>query len=118
MDDIYTIYYNSFGIAFRWKRGTAKNFNKIQLVFRDTGLFLTPKELIHFSENIKKALKEPYNREEYGTQNLCKTMLLEAPNPQTCFVMSYNELKLMDDLVQGSCFELNLNKLLENLTIS
>lgn len=115
-NDIYKLYHNSLGVAFKWKRSTAKDLKKVQLVFRNTGLFLTPKELIQFSKNIKKTLKEPLCCEECGNQNCRKTMLLEAPNPQTSFVMSYDELKQIDDLVEGACFQLNLNKLLENLT--
>lgn len=42
-------------------------------------------------------------------------MLLEVPNAQTSFAMSYNELKKIDDLVNRTCFQLELNKLIENL---
>ncbi len=40
MEDINTICYNNFGIAFQWKRCETRDFNKIQLVFKNTGLFL------------------------------------------------------------------------------
>lgn len=49
MEDINTIYYNDLGIAFKWKRCAAKDFNKIQLVFKNTGLFLTPKRTYSIS---------------------------------------------------------------------
>lgn len=115
MDDIKIIYYNDFGIAFKWKRCAVKNTKKIQLVFRNTGLLLTPKELIQFSKNIKKSLNQSLKCNECSNQNSCKFMLLEVPNAQTSFAMSYNELKKIDDLVNGTCFQLELNKLIENL---
>ncbi|SIS88584.1 hypothetical protein SAMN05421766_104629 [Zobellia uliginosa] len=46
MDDITPIYHNPFGVAFQWKRNTIKDIRKIQIVFRDTGLLLTEKELV------------------------------------------------------------------------
>ncbi len=118
MEDIYTIYYNSFGIAFQWKRCAVKDLKKIQLVFRNTGLFLTQNELVQFSKNIKKSLNQSLKCEDCNNQNSCKSILLEAPNTQTSFAMSYNELKEINDLVNGTCFQLNLNKLLEKLIIS
>ena len=104
MEDINTIYYNSFGIAFKWKRCAIKDLKKIQLVFRNTGLFLTPNELIQFSKNIKKSLNQSLKCDECSNQNSCKSILLEAPNAQTSFAMNYSELKEMDDLVRGHMF--------------
>lgn len=45
MEDINTLYYNTFGIAFQWKRTAARDYRKIQLVFKNIGLFLTSEEL-------------------------------------------------------------------------
>lgn len=112
MDDINTIYYNNFGIAFQWKRFAAKDFKKIQIVFRSTGLFLTENELIQFSDNIDKTL---------GSLCLCddclgndsSKFLLEAPNPQTSFSMTYFELKEIQDLIKGTLFQLGLLDLLK-----
>jgi len=49
MDEIYSLYHNEYGMSFKWKRGAVQDLNKVQLVFRDTGLFLTEKELTEFS---------------------------------------------------------------------
>ncbi len=112
MDDINTIYYNDFGIAFQWKRFTAKDFNKIQLVFKNTGLFLSPDELIHFYNNIEFALSKVHACDKCTEKKSYDLFLLEAPNPQISFAMSYIELKDIQDLINSTLFQLGLDKLL------
>lgn len=116
MEDINTIYYNNFGIAFQWKRCAVKDFRKVQLVFRNTGLFLNISELIHFSNNIETSLESSCQCNDCLKNEACKLLLLEAPNAQTSFAMSYRELNDLDDLVNGTLFQLNLTKLLKNNT--
>lgn len=116
MENINTIYYNNFGIAFQWKRCAVKDFKKIQLVFRNTGLFLTEDELIHFSKNIKDAFYNPalcYCKENTS----CKSLLLQTPNTQTTFAMSYNELQSIADLVDNTIFYIGLNNFLKHKNI-
>ncbi len=117
MEDINLIYYNNFGIAFQWKRCAVKDFKKTQMVFRNTGLFLTQNELIQFSDQIEMALESSCLCEDCLKNETCRLLLLEAPNPQISFAMSYRELKDIDDLVKGTLFQLNLTKLLKNNTI-
>ncbi|OEK09534.1 hypothetical protein A8C32_12565 [Flavivirga aquatica] len=113
MNDINTIYYNNFGIAFQWKRGIVKDLKKTQLVFRNTGLFLTQKELIQFSYNIKKCVESC----SLGSDP-CELLFLETLNPQITFAMSHTELKDMQDLIKGTLFQLGLTKILEEFTIN
>ena len=40
-DDVNVIHYNDFGIAFNWKKNSFSSKNKIQLIFKDTGLLLS-----------------------------------------------------------------------------
>ena len=55
--DIYPIYHNSFGITFQWKRNVGtKGFNKIQIVFRDMGFYLTIEEIKKFNKAVDTAL--------------------------------------------------------------
>ncbi|MEP1487416.1 MAG: hypothetical protein ABJL44_07630 [Algibacter sp.] len=117
MDDINTICYNNFGIAFQWKRSVAKDFNKIQLVFKNTGLFLKPKELIQFSKNIEYALEKTNSDMNNEKNNTSRLFLLEAPNPQTSFSMTYKELNDVKDLVKGTLFQLELYDFLEHKNI-
>lgn len=116
MEDINTIYHNNYGIAFQWKRCAAKDFQKIQLIFRNTGLFLTKDELIMFSKNIKDAFNNPALY--YCKKNTsCKSLLLQTPNTQTTFAMSFNELQYIDDLVDNTLFHIGLNDFLKHKDI-
>ena len=114
MSDIHKLYCNSFGITFQWKSCATKDFKKIQLVFRDTGLYLTTNELIEFSENIEKALDYPLLCKDCKENSSCKSLLIETPGRQISFVMNYIELKEVQDLIKGTIFQLGLDKILES----
>jgi len=116
MEDINTIYHNNYGIAFQWKRCAAKDFQKIQLIFKNIGLFLTKNELLIFSKNIKDAFNNPalyYCKKDTSS----KSLLLQTPNTQTTFAMSYDELKHIDDLVENTIFHIGLNDFLKHTKI-
>jgi len=117
MDEVYTIHYNSFGIAFKWKRCPSKDFNKIQLVFRNTGLFLTLKELQHFSNLIEKTLTKPLTCNDCKKNNSCKSILLESPIPQISYVMTHHELLEIQDLINGTLFQFGLDDVLKKQVI-
>ncbi|OBQ55109.1 hypothetical protein JJL45_04300 [Tamlana sp. s12] len=112
MDDINTIYYNDFGIAFQWKRTAAKDFNKIQLVFKNTGLFLNKMELVQFLKNIEQALMKSKTLAKSSSSKACELVLLEAPNPQISFAMVESELKSIQDLITRTLFQLGLHTFL------
>lgn len=114
MEDINTIYFNNYGIAFQWKRCAAKDLKKIQIVFRNTGLFLTETELIKFSKNIEETLESSCLCNDCKKSGNCKLFLLQAPNPQASFSMSQAELKNMQDLLSGTLFQLGLDKILKD----
>ena len=117
MQDIHTIYYNSFGIAFQWKRYTGKDFKKIQLVFKNTGLYLTFTELTCLSKLIETILSKPLTCKDCKQNNDCKSFLLETPIHQISFVMSHLELTEIQDLVQGTLFQFGLDTILKKQTI-
>ena len=71
-NDINAIFHNDTGIAFLWKDQTAKKNGKIQLVFRDTGLLLNKKELVDFSQDIKKAIKTQPFRSDCKQNKNCR----------------------------------------------
>ncbi|WP_010523269.1 hypothetical protein [Aquimarina agarivorans] len=114
--DIITIYNNSFGIAFKWKK--TKHLDKIQLVFDRTGLYLNYKELVVFSKQITAALKRPSVCLSCKASNNCRSILLETPAEQITFAMSYKELNEMYELVQGTIFQLGLDRILQKNTIT
>lgn len=112
LDDINTIYYNDFGIAFQWKLGSAKYTNKVQLVFRHTGLFLTPSELQSFSITVNRTFQNPPLCNDCKDNKECKSLLINTPAHQVKFAMSYDEVEQLNDLIEGTIFQLNLDDML------
>jgi len=117
MDEVDTLYYNSFGIAFIWNRSPSKAINKVQLVFRDMGLYLTSKELTHFSKLIEQTIAKPSICNDCKNHKSCKSILIETPMPQVSFVMNHNELHELRDLLLGTLFQLELNDMLKKYRI-
>ncbi|WP_350287534.1 hypothetical protein [uncultured Croceitalea sp.] len=109
MEDINAIYHNNFGVAFQWKRNSSKNMNKIQLVFRDTGLLLSKRELEQFHQNVKHSLDSQVLCIDCKKKDACKALLLDTPAPQVTLAVSFTELEAIKDLVEGTLFQLNLD---------
>lgn len=118
MDDIHTIYYNNFGIAFQWKRNLGKNIHKVQLVFRDTGLFLSKEELVLFNKQIRSTLLGSKKCNNCTSKNTCRSTLLETPISQVSFAVSKNDLLELENLVEGTIFQLGYNNLMKLNNIS
>jgi len=118
MEHIHTLYYNDFGIAFQWKRNQGKNIHKIKLVFRETGLFLSKEELIYFKKQIRSAQLEGQNCSDCTTKNTCRSILLETPIVQVSFAVSRNDLNDLNNLIEGTLFELGFNHILSANNIS
>jgi len=118
MENISTIYYNDFGVAFQWQKHAAFDSKKIQLVFRNTGFYLTLKELIQFSTCVEMAIESPLLCLDCNDVHSCKSLLLKTPFEQVNFVMSFAELNSVNDLIKGTFFQLKLDKFLENQFIN
>lgn len=115
MKEIDLIYHNQFGVAFKWKSDIGKDSNKVQLVFRDTGMLLTKKELVYFSKCIKGVGRDHYRCEGCPHQESCRTLLLSTPAPQITLALNAKELEAIEDLVSGSLFQLNLNDFINGI---
>ncbi|WP_411029215.1 hypothetical protein [Spongiimicrobium sp. 3-5] len=115
MQDINPIYTNGFGVAFQWKRASLKDMKKIQIVFRDTGLLLSKKELIQFSKNIKCTKNNNSLCKDCASNESCRALLLETPAPQVTLAINQKELNAISDLVEGTLFQLDLDNLLGGL---
>lgn len=115
MEDINTIYYNNFGIAFRWKKCAAKDFNKIQIVFRNTGLYFTNQELLIFSKNIDNAFDLASNCHYSKDNILCRNIILNTSYPEVTFAINMIELIDIQDLIKGTLFHLNFDRNLNKI---
>lgn len=116
MEDIKVIYHNNFGIAFKWKESVVKiKTERIQLVFKDMGFYLTENEVKEFSKNIQIA--QPHNPcstcENPGT---CRNILLKTPLRKMDFIVNIEELKDICDLVEGTLFHLEIERYLRDLS--
>lgn len=118
MDDINTLYYNDFGIAFQWKRCAAKDFKKIQLVFRNTGFFLTNSELIQFQKQVEKSLNSQRRCADCQHNESCRSLLLQTPANQISLAVSFIELKNVEDLIKGTIVQLELENVFKTNNIN
>lgn len=116
--DIDKLYANSIGISFKWKHVKGEKRNKIQLVFKDTGMFLTKKQLLQFFNYINTAIYKSSKCGSCELNNKCKSILLETPVELLSFAVNYNELSLLKELVEGTFFEINLKNILKSRNIS
>ena len=112
MKDIIKVYSNNYGITFIWKDVTLENKNKIQIIFRDTGMLVTIKELKTFLMNVEYSINTASICNQCPKQQNCKSILLESVSYNINFAMSYTELKLLKQLIDGCLFNLELNRLL------
>lgn len=112
MVDMHLIYHNEFGVAFQWKKNSVKDILKIQIVFRDTGLLVSQEELTQFSKNIKRTKDSNSPCSECTQNECCKALLVDSPAPQVTFAMNAKELDAVQDLVEGTLFQLNLDNYL------
>lgn len=103
MDEIHIIYRNDFGIAFYWKGKE----EKIQLIFRDTGFYLSLKELRVF---LNYALTTSQNSccEHCNSTHECRQLLLKTPSKKIDLAVNYEELNQIGDLLGNTIFNIDL----------
>jgi hypothetical protein len=110
MNEIDEIYHNSFGIAFYWKKGSEVISEKVQLVFRETGFYLTRDQMNQFCKLIEDSMVENASCETCQLKNSCHKFLLKTPCDQIDLAVSMKELKSIKDLVEGSLFKIELEE--------
>ena len=115
MEDIIPIYHNEFGVAFQWKRNSAQNILKIQLVFKDTGLLLSKKELETFSQSVLQTIENTHLCNSCSHNSECKAHIVQTPATQISLAMNYSEIRALNDLLDGTLFHLQLDNLLTDL---
>jgi hypothetical protein len=110
MREIEQIYHNTFGIAFYWKKENETILDKVQLVFKETGFYLTVSELNQFCDLIEDSMIENACCEACELKNACHKFLLKTPCVQIDLAVSMTELKSIKDLVEGSLFRIDLDE--------
>ncbi len=114
MNEIEQIYRNQFGIAFYWKKGDARKQHKIQLVFRDTGFYLTRDELTLFLNCSREAASRGCCA-DCKNPSQCRSILLRTPSQNIDLAVSLPELEAINDLIEGTLFNLDLQSYLRDV---
>ena len=109
MREVEQIYYNEFGVAFHWKKGNEVLTEKVQVVFKETGFYLSYEEIKAFAQIIDNTCEEM--DDDCGAcchRNRCHKFLLKTPVQQVDLAVSRSELMQIKDLVEGTLFNMDL----------
>ncbi|MEL6809732.1 MAG: hypothetical protein AAFP76_00165 [Bacteroidota bacterium] len=117
MKEIDPIYKNEIGLGFYWRRSGTSLKDKIQIIFRDTGFYLSHLEISEFYQQTIEALSRP-RCTSCKTQECCRSILLRTPFSQVDLAVSTVELEGMEDLLSGILFHLNLRQYLNGLGLN
>ena len=112
MEQIHQIYLNSLGIAFYWEKQEGVIPNRIQLIFKEMGLFFTVPELNEFEYLIDESIAKNNCCEDCALKNSNCKFLLKTPLYQLDLSVSTSELKHLKDLVNGTLFRIRMEKYL------
>ena len=116
MEEIYPIFKNTYGMSFQWKKDIVKNkFDRVQVIFRDTGFYLNMKEIHSFSNCVAEAKRR-------GGCTCCdqdcmtaRNILLKTPCEHVDLAVNQSELELIDDLIKGTLFQIELDQMLNKI---
>lgn len=111
MEQIHQIYFNNLGITFYWEKEEGIIPNRIQLIFKEIGLFFTVPELKDFNYLIDESIAKNNCCENCNLNSNCK-YLLKTPLYPLDLSVSMNELKEIKDLVNGTLFRIQMEKYL------
>jgi hypothetical protein len=115
MSDIQRIYHNDFGIAFQWKQDLAKNkHNHFQVIFRDTGFYLSLSQLENFSKLVQRAANRNCCNDCKANAH-CRAILLKTPATEVDLAVSRDELESISDLIEGTLFQIKLDRYLKGV---
>lgn len=108
MEQIQQIYLNSLGITFYWEKQEGIIPNRIQLIFKEIGLFFTVDELKDFNYLIDESIAKNHCCENCNLNSNYK-FLLKTPLYPLDLSVSMNELNDIKDLVYGTLFKIQMD---------
>ncbi len=116
MQEIVPIHRNTFGMSFQWKKDIANNvYNKFQLIFRDTGFYLSLEEIEQFSKEVQDAKGRGDCACANSNCTNTRTILLRTPSFMVDLAVSTEELDLIEELIDGTLFQIKLDKYIDGL---
>jgi len=113
MKEVEQLYYNDFGVAFHWKKNNEVLRDKVQVVFKETGFYLSLPQIREFTVIIENTCK---NMKCTGCTNSgdCRKFLLKTPFEQLDLAVCKSELLQIKDLMEGALFNFEMYKFLAN----
>lgn len=113
MREVEQIYYNDFGVAFHWKKNQVVLKDRVQMVFKETGFYLSYEEIRAFAQIIDNTCED---MDCSGCcHQRCHKFLLKTPLTQVDLAVSKSELLQIKDLVQGTLFNMELYEYLNSI---
>lgn len=107
MREVEQIYYNDFGLSFHWKKDDKVVTSKVQIVFKETGFYLSYPEIQAFAKIIDNTCEE-MKCEGCCHRSKCHKFLLKTPLQQVDLAVSKSELFQIKDLIEGTLFNMDL----------
>lgn len=114
MEPIKQLYHNDFGVAFYWIKEEVILSDKVQLVFKETGFYLSYSELLQFSDNIAATCRN-ISCSDCELRQQCHKYLLLTPFSGLELAVSEDEAFQLNDLVKGTLFQMELNAYLKDI---
>jgi len=114
MEQIEQVYHNDFGVAFYWIKNDRVLREKVQLVFKETGFYLSLPELMGFSGNIETTCKN-IKCSDCELRQHCHKYLLETPFSGLELAVSETEAFQLKELVSGTLFQMQLSNYLNDI---
>lgn len=108
MEQIHQIYLNSTGIAFYWEKEEGIIPSRIQLIFKEIGLFFSYAELKDFNYLIDESIAKNSCCAACELKNSNCKFLLKTPLFPLDLSVTMNELRDIKDLVYGTLFKIDL----------
>jgi hypothetical protein len=115
MKEIEQIYFNEFGVAFHWRKNDEVLKDRVQIVFKETGFYLSENEIRDFSEIINDTCQKLDHCGECCHRARCHKFLLKTPLKEIDLAVSKNELMQIKDLIEGTLFTIELMEYIDNI---
>ena len=110
MSDVYKIYDNQIGISFKWHKDSLLT----QIIFKNVGFHLCLEEIELFIDQIQLS-RVHKSCLDCKMSDDCKSLLLRTPSSNVSMAVSLKELNDIEDLLNGTMFQLELNDYLKDL---
>ncbi|RYD69499.1 MAG: hypothetical protein EOP55_23860, partial [Sphingobacteriales bacterium] len=95
-----------FGLAFYWKKEGKILKDKVQVIFKETGFYLTTDQLKKFTIIIESTIRQQ-QCDGCGNSH-CRKFLLTTPFDGLELAVNRNELNDIKDLMEGTLFSINM----------